>query len=158
MAIKIEDLDQATATQEQPPRSLNSKVKVNGIKFTNAATTPIKMFWFDWKGNPVSYGVVQPGSQMSMNTYVTHPWKATGMNGEAMLINDAPIWHPAAADANTEVFISPPAAAAPKSVTEILSYNERILILSFLKWHLKLITEQQYISEYTRLGFTAQSI
>ena len=51
-----------------------------------------------------------------MDTYVTHAWIATSMNGEAMLINNAQVWHPAAADANTEVFISAPAgadAAAP---------------------------------------------
>ena len=80
-------------------------MSVNGVKFTSAATVPIEMFWLDFKGNPVSYGVIQPGSQMPMNTYVTHPWKATGIKGEPMLINGAPIWHPAAADANTEVFI-----------------------------------------------------
>jgi hypothetical protein len=45
---------------------------------------------------------------MRMDTFVTHPWKATGMNGEAMLINDSEIWHPAVADANTQVFISAP--------------------------------------------------
>jgi hypothetical protein len=111
MALKVEDLETTapvadSTAQEQPPRSLNSKVKVDGIKFTNAATVAIKMFWLDWKGNPVSYGVVQPGGQMRMNTFVTHPWKATGINGEAMEINGSEIWHPAVADANTEIFVS----------------------------------------------------
>ena len=78
---------------------------------------------------------------MNMNTFVTHPWKATGMNGEAMVINDNEIWFPQVADANTEVFISAAEGTVSRSVNEILNYNERILILYYLQWHLKLITE-----------------
>jgi len=56
-------------------KSLNSNVPVKGIKFKNNSKNPVEMFWLDWSGKETSYGVVQPGRAMNMNTYVTHPWR-----------------------------------------------------------------------------------
>lgn len=36
------------------------------------------MWWYNYQGTRVNYGVIQPGASMQMNTYETHPWVCTG--------------------------------------------------------------------------------
>ena len=36
------------------------------------------MMWMNYSGDPVSYGVVQPGGTFGIGTYVTHPWTLHG--------------------------------------------------------------------------------
>jgi hypothetical protein len=54
-------------------RSLNSTFPTH-VSFINQRKTPIQLWWLNFEGKRVSYGVVQPYNRQEMNTYETHPW------------------------------------------------------------------------------------
>jgi hypothetical protein len=48
------------------------------VTFENDADKPCTLWWYNYQGARVNYGVLQPGASMAMNTYATHPWVCTG--------------------------------------------------------------------------------
>jgi hypothetical protein len=45
------------------------------ITFVNTAHERAEIFWLDYSGHPMSYGVVTPGETRRVSTFVTHPWE-----------------------------------------------------------------------------------
>jgi hypothetical protein len=52
------------------------------VEFVNSSKQPRKLYWFDFAGNRVLFGVLQPGQRAPMQTYTTHAWMiADGSDG-----------------------------------------------------------------------------
>jgi len=48
------------------------------MTFINTCSSDVDLFWWDFKGNPVSYGVIPNGDSFELTTYETHPWTILG--------------------------------------------------------------------------------
>ncbi|XP_032242980.1 von Hippel-Lindau tumor suppressor homolog [Nematostella vectensis] len=76
------------------PRSLHC-LSVSPLCFKNRTGRPIELVWLDYNGREVVKGELAISQAVSMNTYVTHPWKARDkQNGRDMLINFRSIYFP----------------------------------------------------------------
>ncbi|MFT3776572.1 MAG: hypothetical protein QM820_65365 [Minicystis sp.] len=64
----------------QLDKSENSRVPVD-IKFVNRRPASVNVLWVDFQGVEKSYGVLQPGGEMPMHTYVRHLWVFRDANG-----------------------------------------------------------------------------
>jgi len=73
------------------------------LTFNNASEETVQLFWHDYSGNLRSYGSLNPGQIMNMNTYATHPWSVTG-NGDFMVDGDD-VFIPGTADRNRRISI-----------------------------------------------------
>jgi hypothetical protein len=82
--------------------------------FKNECGQPVELFWHNYQGNLVSYGVIEAGATMLMYTYATHPWSVVGHDdaGANLTVDGDQIWIPVAADTGSEVIIS---AEEPRS-------------------------------------------
>jgi hypothetical protein len=61
--------------------------------FTNHKSTPVKLYWVDYSGNPKLYATVPPKGHIVQPTFVSHVWMFENDKGEAlfyMRINDPP--------------------------------------------------------------------
>lgn len=59
-------------------RSQNSDTATK-ITFVNDSGTVRALLWLDFSGQPKDYGSLNPGQQLTFDTFVTHPWMiATG--------------------------------------------------------------------------------
>ncbi|XP_018585381.1 von Hippel-Lindau-like protein [Scleropages formosus] len=56
-----------------PLRSLSSD-EPTYVDFVNESRRPARAWWLNFCGRPVSYGDIEPGGSMKMNTFLTHPW------------------------------------------------------------------------------------
>jgi len=55
-------------------KSWRSEIPV-ALTFKNKSKFDVEMFWFDFTGKTVSYGVIpKRGGELKMNTYKSHPW------------------------------------------------------------------------------------
>ncbi|XP_003704089.1 von Hippel-Lindau disease tumor suppressor [Megachile rotundata] len=61
--------------QEQQPvlRSINNEHR-SFVKFINKTLHSVVLYWIDYQGQAVSYGVLAPGDCLDIDTFVTHPW------------------------------------------------------------------------------------
>ncbi|XP_003493531.1 von Hippel-Lindau disease tumor suppressor [Bombus impatiens] len=60
--------------QQQPLlRSINN-VYVSLVRFINKTMHNVVLYWIDYQGRAVSYGVLSPGDCLDIDTFVTHPW------------------------------------------------------------------------------------
>ncbi|KZC10752.1 PREDICTED: von Hippel-Lindau disease tumor suppressor [Dufourea novaeangliae] len=61
--------------QQQQPllRSINNDHR-SFVKFINKTVHSIVLYWIDYQGQAVSYGVLPPGDCLDIDTFVTHPW------------------------------------------------------------------------------------
>ncbi|KOC60920.1 hypothetical protein WH47_05698 [Habropoda laboriosa] len=61
--------------EQQPPelRSINN-VERSFVKFINKTLHNVILYWIDYQGQAVSYGVLSPDDSLDINTFVTHPW------------------------------------------------------------------------------------
>ncbi|XP_043249139.1 von Hippel-Lindau disease tumor suppressor isoform X2 [Colletes gigas] len=59
----------------QPPRlrSINNYQK-SFVKFINKTTRNVALYWINYRGRAIKYGVLLPGDFLDINTFVTHPW------------------------------------------------------------------------------------
>jgi dipeptidyl aminopeptidase/acylaminoacyl peptidase len=51
------------------------------IRFLNQSAEKLKIFWLEDDGNPREYKVLSPGEEWSINTWETHYWLVTRMDG-----------------------------------------------------------------------------
>ncbi|XP_062853998.1 von Hippel-Lindau disease tumor suppressor [Trichomycterus rosablanca] len=68
--------DQAGDRQQLVPplvRSLDSRIPV-GVVFCNRSPRMVKLLWIDFRGEPKSYGDLQPQTGKRIHTFVGHPW------------------------------------------------------------------------------------
>ncbi|KAG8998142.1 hypothetical protein FRB93_013824 [Tulasnella sp. JGI-2019a] len=70
-------------------RSLNSDIQTS-VLFINKRCTPIHLYWRDFNGGRTSYGLVQPGGERPMTTYITHAWVVVDEESKEVL----GIWNP----------------------------------------------------------------
>jgi hypothetical protein len=96
--MESEDSDQLLRFDIQPihpdnepsMRSQHSNIQTS-VLFVNRRSRPVHLWWRNFQGQRVSYGVVQPGGTFDITTYVTHAWVITDEeSGEAL-----GIWNPA---------------------------------------------------------------
>ncbi|XP_071875468.1 von Hippel-Lindau disease tumor suppressor-like [Bombus fervidus] len=60
--------------QQQPLlRSINN-VYLSLVRFVNKTMHNVVLYWIDYQGQAISYGVLFPGEHADINTFVTHPW------------------------------------------------------------------------------------
>lgn len=61
--------------QQQQPllRSINNEHK-SFVKFINKTLHNVILYWIDYQGQAVSYGVLSPGDCRLIDTFDTHPW------------------------------------------------------------------------------------
>ncbi|XP_033347245.1 von Hippel-Lindau disease tumor suppressor [Bombus vosnesenskii] len=60
--------------QQQPLlRSINN-VYVSLVRFINKTMHNVILYWIDYQGRAISYGVLSPGDCLDIDTFVTHPW------------------------------------------------------------------------------------
>ena len=50
------------------------------VTFQNDSNVTVEMFWHDFQGELVSYGIIQPEATMEMSTFATHPWSFKGVD------------------------------------------------------------------------------
>ena len=51
------------------------------IRFVNESGTTLIIQWIDFKGALKEYGELQPGAEMTQDTFITHPWIAAYQEG-----------------------------------------------------------------------------
>lgn len=60
--------------QQQPLlRSINNEY-VSLVRFINKTMRNVVLYWIDYQGRAISYGVLPPGGYLDIDTFVTHPW------------------------------------------------------------------------------------
>ena len=47
------------------------------LTFKNNLDWSVQMWWHDYEGNKVPYGIILPGQTFVQQTFATHPWSAT---------------------------------------------------------------------------------
>ncbi|KAL4640673.1 von Hippel-Lindau disease tumor suppressor-like [Arapaima gigas] len=89
----------AGSAQEVRPvlRSLNSD-EPTYVDFTNTSRHDVRVWWLNFSGRPVSYGVIKPGGSLKMNTFLTHPWIFTTSEWQwRLLANTQQVFFPSPA-------------------------------------------------------------
>lgn len=61
-------------------RSENSSERAT-IRFVNNSGTTLVIQWVDFSGALKEYGVLQPGAEMTQDTFISHPWIAAWQEG-----------------------------------------------------------------------------
>ncbi len=61
-------------------RSENSKQPAK-LRFVNESGTAVVIQWIDFNGALKEYAVLQPGAELTQDTFVTHPWIAAYQEG-----------------------------------------------------------------------------
>lgn len=86
------------AKQEAPAplKSLNSDDPTY-ISFINKSNRTAEAWWLNFSGKPVSYGDINPGKSLQMNTYLTHPWMFRASDGAKLLVSFSEVYFPAPA-------------------------------------------------------------
>ena len=59
--------------EQQPLHSINNDHR-SFVKFINSTQRNVTLYWIDYQGQAISYGIMTPGDTKDMNTFVTHPW------------------------------------------------------------------------------------
>lgn len=57
-----------------PLRSVSGSPAVR-VRFENATSMPLDLYWADYGGNDVKYATISPGGTYDQGTYATHPWR-----------------------------------------------------------------------------------
>ncbi|TRY57526.1 hypothetical protein DNTS_023479 [Danionella cerebrum] len=76
-----------------PLKSLNSNDPTY-MSFVNKSGRTAEAWWLNFSGSPVSYGDIQPGQAMQMNTFQTHPWMFRASDGAKLLVNLGEVYFP----------------------------------------------------------------
>ena len=68
------------------------------VYFKNESDQEIELFWYHYDGSMVSYGKIQPGNVLAMNTFATHPWRAIGSDDYTFSVDGECVYIPVASD------------------------------------------------------------
>lgn len=102
------DTLQASSKLPEPTNMVLASVSATepiSATLSNDSTHPCELWWHDYQGAAVSYGVMLPGETKIVNTYVTHPWTVTSNYGPFEFGN-SPVWNPTAADNGTTISVT----------------------------------------------------
>ncbi|XP_026669360.1 von Hippel-Lindau disease tumor suppressor [Ceratina calcarata] len=59
--------------QQPMLRSINNAHR-SYVKFVNKTLHHVVLYWIDYQGQAVGYGVLRPDDYRNIDTFVTHPW------------------------------------------------------------------------------------
>jgi VHL beta domain len=86
-----------SCTQRNEVHSINSDVPTK-VTFVNTSGMYRSIMWIDFKGGLKDYGGLEAGKQMTLDTFVTHPWMIATGPGDCLQI-----FMPAAAPATIDL-------------------------------------------------------
>ena len=77
------------------------------LAFQNESGQDVELFWHDYDGNEISYGVIANGQTRNQGTYASHPWSVTGKArpNEHLVVDGAEVFVPEGADNNRTIYI-----------------------------------------------------
>ena len=55
-------------------RSRESRIS-SEIEFNNRLSTPVAIYWVDYRGNEIFFGDLNPGATKVQQTFATHRWR-----------------------------------------------------------------------------------
>ncbi|KAK2582087.1 hypothetical protein KPH14_002790 [Odynerus spinipes] len=96
--------------EEQPLlRSINNDQR-SFVSFINTTVHNVVLYWIDYQGQAVSYGVLPPRRYIDIDTFVTHPWIFVDEETtERYMVNHRDVFFPDYKKiARTKVFITLP--------------------------------------------------
>ncbi len=73
-----------------PTECSTSANTASRLTIINRACVPVEIWWVNYECAEISYGLIKPGGQWVVNTYVTHPWRIRAAPGQSLLRNIAP--------------------------------------------------------------------
>jgi hypothetical protein len=51
----------------------------------------IQLFWIDYECGEIPYGIIEPGAQMMLSSFETHPWRLRAVSDARLLAEIAPL-------------------------------------------------------------------
>ena len=71
-------------------RTLFNSTSVS-VTFKNATGEAVRVFWRNFSGQPINFGIIDPGQSYEVNTYVTHPWFFVGEKSNECVTSYDPV-------------------------------------------------------------------
>jgi hypothetical protein len=84
-AVAAGRLKAQRCTMERHLRSLQGAVSTE-IRFVNRTAHAVLVYWLNYQGKRVLYQTLSPGQSYVQQTYLTHPWVVTTVNGKCRAI------------------------------------------------------------------------
>lgn len=76
------------------------------VRFLNCTQRFVNIYWIDYQGHAVSYGVLVPSEGIDMDTFVTHPWIFVDVNTlDRYVVNQKDVFFPEPPRTNVRVKI-----------------------------------------------------
>jgi hypothetical protein len=54
------------------------------VEFQSAGSQPVNLYWIADEGRLIPYGAIRPGQARAQQTFVTHPWVTTNLEGKCL--------------------------------------------------------------------------
>ncbi|XP_055702803.1 von Hippel-Lindau-like protein [Phlebotomus papatasi] len=65
------------------------------VLFHNTTRRQVELFWMDYQGKPVSYGILQADEKRKIDTFCTHPWSFVDpITQEKLMVDGKLIYYP----------------------------------------------------------------
>jgi hypothetical protein len=78
-----EEIGRVDCASESGLRSVDSEVSTS-IQFQNNSNIPVDIYWIDNGGNRKLYANLSPNQGYTQQTYISHPWVVTGVDGKCL--------------------------------------------------------------------------
>merc|ERR1711881_631168 len=87
--------------------SKNSSSGLINLTFDNESGQDVELFWHNYNGDEVSYGVIAAGQTRIQGTYATHPWTVVGLSDitAELVLDGKDIFVPTTQDNNRTIYI-----------------------------------------------------
>jgi hypothetical protein len=79
----LEDASRIKNASAPSLRSTEGSVSIF-ISFQNTSTKTVSIYWINYQGDEVFYCHLSPKHSYTQQTYVTHPWRIKGSNGQVL--------------------------------------------------------------------------
>ena len=78
-------IQELSCTEQSKLRSVSSDVRTK-VTFVNTSGMYRSVLWLDFNGSPKDYGGLNPGAELTLDTFVTHPWMIATGPGDCLQI------------------------------------------------------------------------